>query len=477
MNNQIDNLILNPAELDKQKIQQVISSLNHKNVDYSDLYFQYSKNEFFAIEDGAVKNASFNIDNGCGVRAVSGDKTAYAYTDEVNFQTLSQSCEIINALRSQGQNKSVSQINSNKSRQLYQGIDPIINTGEKKIEILKKLESLAFSRDKRIIKVSASIAAEYDAILIVNKFSDMKSDIRPLVRLSLSIIIEDKNRREIGTAGGGGRFSIDYFTDDVLNLYIDEAYHQAVTNLDAVPSPAGLMPVVLGPGWPGILLHEAIGHGLEGDFNRKGTSAFSKLMGKQVAHSDITIVDDGTIQDRRGSLNIDDEGNPTQRTVLIENGILKNYLQDTLNAKLMNMEITGNGRRESYAHIPMPRMTNTIMTNGNHNPDEIIKSVKKGIYAPNFGGGQVDITSGKFVFSSSLAWLIEDGKITQPIKGASIVGNGPDILKKVSMVGNDSSLDTGVGTCGKDGQSVPVGVGQPTLKIDEILVGGSDTQG
>jgi TldD protein len=477
MNNEINNLILNPAELDNQKIQKVMNSLNHKNIDYSDLYFQYSKNEFFAIEDGAVKNASFNIDNGCGVRAVSGDKTAYAYTDEVNFQTLTQSCEIINALRSQGQNKSVPQINSNKPRQLYPSIDPIINTGEKKIEILKKLESLAFSRDKRIIKVSASIAAEYDAILIVNKFSDMKSDIRPLVRLSLSIIIEDKNRREIGTAGGGGRFSIDYFSDDVLNLYIDEAYHQAVTNLEAIPSPAGLMPVVLGPGWPGILLHEAIGHGLEGDFNRKGTSAFSKLMGKQVAHSDITIVDDGTIQDRRGSLNIDDEGNPTQRTVLIENGILKNYLQDTLNAKLMNMEITGNGRRESYAHIPMPRMTNTIMTNGNHNPDEIIKSVKKGIYAPNFGGGQVDITSGKFVFSSSLAWLIEDGKITQPIKGASIVGNGPDILKKVSMVGNDSSLDTGVGTCGKDGQSVPVGVGQPTLKIDEILVGGSDTQG
>jgi len=477
MNNEINNLILNPAELDNQKIQKVMNSLNHKNIDYSDLYFQYSKNEFFAIEDGAVKNTSFNIDNGCGVRAVSGDKTAYAYTDEVNFQTLTQSCEIINALRSQGQNKSVPQINSNTPRQLYQSIDPIKNTGEKKIEILKKLESLAFSRDKRIIKVSASIAAEYDAILIVNKFSDMKSDIRPLVRLSLSIIIEDKNRREIGTAGGGGRFSIDYFTDDVLNLYIDEAYHQAVTNLEAILSPAGLMPVVLGPGWPGILLHEAIGHGLEGDFNRKGTSAFSKLMGRQVAHSDITIVDDGTIQDRRGSLNIDDEGNPTQRTVLIENGILKNYLQDTLNAKLMNMEITGNGRRESYAHIPMPRMTNTIMTNGNHNPDEIIKSVKKGIYAPNFGGGQVDITSGKFVFSSSLAWLNEDGKITQPIKGASIVGNGPDILKKVSMVGNDSSLDTGVGTCGKDGQSVPVGVGQPTLKIDEILVGGSDTQG
>ena len=475
MNNKIKNLILNPAELDEQKIQKIINNLNHKNIDYSDLYFQYSKNEFFAIEDGSVKNASFNIDNGCGVRAVSGDKTAYAYTDEVNFRTLTQSCEIINALRSQGQDKSVPQVNSNKPRQIYQSLDPIINTGEKKIEILKKLESLAFSRDKRIIKVNASIASEYDAILIVNKFSDMKSDIRPLVRLSLSIIIEDNNRKEIGTAGGGGRYSIDYFSDDILNFYIDEAYHQAVTNLEAIPSPAGLMPVVLGPGWPGILLHEAIGHGLEGDFNRKGTSAFSKLMGKKVANTDITIVDDGTIQDRRGSLNIDDEGNPTQRTVLIENGFLRNYLQDSLNAKLMNMQLTGNGRRESYAHIPMPRMTNTIMTNGNHNPKEIIKSVKKGIFAPNFGGGQVDITSGKFVFSSSLAWLIEDGKITQPIKGASIVGNGPDILKKVSMVGNDSSLDTGVGTCGKDGQSVPVGVGQPTLKIDEILVGGSDT--
>ena len=359
---------------------------------------------------------------------------------------------------------------------LYQPIDPVINTGKQKIEILKKIESMAFAVDPRIKKVNASISAEYDAILIVNQQSEFKTDIRPLVRLSLSIIVEHKGKREQGTAGGGGRFSIDYFNDQILKDYVEEAYHQAITNLDATPSPAGLMTVVLGPGWPGILLHEAIGHGLEGDFNRKKTSAFSNLMGEQVANKNITIVDDGTIVNRRGSLNIDDEGNPTQRTTLIENGILKGYLQDSLNAKLMNMPITGNGRRESYAHIPMHRMTNTLMVNGKDSPDEIIQSVKKGIYAPNFGGGKVDITSGKFVFSSSLAWLIEDGKITKPIKGASIVGNGPDILKKVSMVGNDSSLDSGVGTCGKDGQSVPVGVGQPTLKIDEILVGGSDTQ-
>lgn len=476
MNNEINDLILTPAELDKNAIDKILFQLNRTNIDYYDLYFQYSKNEFYAIEDGQVKNTSFNIDNGCGVRAISDEKTAYAYTDEVNFKTLIQSCEIVNALKSQGQEKKIPIISSQRKHELYQPIDPVINTGKQKIEILKKIESMAFAVDPRIKKVNASIAAEYDAILIVNQQSEFKTDIRPLVRLSLSIIVEHKGRREQGTAGGGGRFSIDYFNDQILKDYVDEAYHQAITNLEATPSPAGLMTVVLGPGWPGILLHEAIGHGLEGDFNRKKTSAFSNLMGEQVANKNITIVDDGTIVNRRGSLNIDDEGNPTQRTTLIENGILKGYLQDTLNAKLMNMPITGNGRRESYAHIPMPRMTNTLMTNGKDSPDEIIQSVKKGIYAPNFGGGQVDITSGKFVFSSSLAWLIEDGKITKPIKGASIVGNGPDILKKVSMVGNDSSLDSGVGTCGKDGQSVPVGVGQPTLKIDEILVGGSDTQ-
>ncbi len=472
---EIKELILNPSEINHVNIAQIFNKLKRKNVDYADMYFQYSKNEYFAIEDGQVKNTTFNIDNGCGLRAVSGEKTAFAYTDEVSLKTLQDSSDIVKALESSGQNKSIPLIQNKTQRALYIQSDPTLAPTLEKIEILKKIEKMAFAKDARIKKVNASIAAEYDAILIVNSESNFQSDIRPLVRLSLSIIVEHNGRREIGTAGGGGRFNVNYFNEEVMNLYINEAYDQAITNLDAVASPAGLMTVVLGPGWPGILLHEAIGHGLEGDFNRKKTSAFSNLLGQQVANKNITVVDDGTIQDRRGSLNIDDEGNATQRTVLIENGFLKGYLQDSLNARLMNMPITGNGRRESYAHVPMPRMTNTLMTSGNHDPDEIIKSVSKGIYAPNFGGGQVDITSGKFVFSSSLAWMIENGKITKPIKGASIVGNGPEILKKVSMVGNDSSLDSGVGTCGKDGQSVPVGVGQPTLKIDEILVGGSNT--
>ena len=472
---EIKELILNPSEINHVNIAQIFNKLKRKNVDYADMYFQYSKNEYFAIEDGQVKNTTFNIDNGCGLRAVSGEKTAFAYTDEVSLKTLQDSSDIVKALESSGQNKSIPLIQNKTQRALYIQSDPTLAPTLEKIEILKKIEKMAFAKDARIKKVNASIAAEYDAILIVNSESNFQSDIRPLVRLSLSIIVEHNGRREIGTSGGGGRFNVNYFNEEVMNLYINEAYDQAITNLDAVASPAGLMTVVLGPGWPGILLHEAIGHGLEGDFNRKKTSAFSNLLGQQVANKNITVVDDGTIQDRRGSLNIDDEGNATQRTVLIENGFLKGYLQDSLNARLMNMPITGNGRRESYAHVPMPRMTNTLMTNGNHDPDEIIKSVSKGIYAPNFGGGQVDITSGKFVFSSSLAWMIENGKITKPIKGASIVGNGPEILKKVSMVGNDSSLDSGVGTCGKDGQSVPVGVGQPTLKIDEILVGGSNT--
>ncbi len=472
---EIKELILNPSEINHVNIAQIFNKLKRKNVDYADMYFQYSKNEYFAIEDGQVKNTTFNIDNGCGLRAVSGEKTAFAYTDEVSLKTLQDSSDIVKALESSGQNKSIPLIQNTTQRALYIQSDPTLAPTLEKIEILKKIEKMAFAKDARIKKVNASIAAEYDAILIVNSESNFQSDIRPLVRLSLSIIVEHNGRREIGTAGGGGRFNVNYFNEEVMNSYINEAYDQAITNLDAVASPAGLMTVVLGPGWPGILLHEAIGHGLEGDFNRKKTSAFSNLLGQQVANKNITVVDDGTIQDRRGSLNIDDEGNATQRTVLIENGFLKGYLQDSLNARLMNMPITGNGRRESYAHVPMPRMTNTLMTNGNHDPDEIIKSVSKGIYAPNFGGGQVDITSGKFVFSSSLAWMIENGKITKPIKGASIVGNGPEILKKVSMVGNDSSLDSGVGTCGKDGQSVPVGVGQPTLKIDEILVGGSNT--
>jgi TldD protein len=475
MNEQINELILNPSGLNTNSIEIILNKLKKKNIDYADLYFQYSKNEFYSIEDGQVKNASFNIDNGCGIRAISGEKTAFAYTDEVNIKTLEHSCQIVNALKSQGQNKTIPNI-AQKSKNLYQPVDPLAESSQKKIKILKDLEQTAFKLDPRIKKVNASLALEYDAILIANYNGDLQSDIRPLIRLSLNMIVEENGRREMGTSGGGGRFSIDYFNEETIKKYIDEAYQQASINLSAVPAPAGLMTVVLGPGWPGILLHEAIGHGLEGDFNRKKTSAFSNLLGSKIADKQINVVDDGTIKDRRGSLNIDDEGNETQRTVLIENGVLKGYLQDSLNAKLMNMPLTGNGRRESYAHLPMPRMTNTLMTNGSFQPTEIIESVKKGIYAPNFGGGQVDITSGKFVFSSSLAWLIEDGKLTQPIKGASIVGNGPDVLQKVSMVGNDTKLDSGVGTCGKDGQSVPVGVGQPTIKVDEILVGGSDTK-
>jgi TldD protein len=473
-----NKFIINKSDLSHQNIIKYLDDIKNNYVDYADIYFQYSKNEFWSLEDGVVKNGSYSIDQGVGIRSISGEKIAFTYSDDISNAALKSAVKAINSMGSQGKGVTYQLPKDNVPSQKYINEDPTQSIeNNEKIMILEKIDKLAKTLSPLVSKVSASLASSYDIILIQNHFGHLVEDVRPLIRLSVSVIVESKGKREQGSSGGGGRYSLNYFDDEILSKYTKEAVDSALINLEADASPAGSMTVVLGSGWPGILLHEAIGHGLEGDFNRKGTSAFSKLMGKQVAHSDITIVDDGTIQDRRGSLNIDDEGNPTQRTVLIENGILKNYLQDTLNAKLMNMEITGNGRRESYAHIPMPRMTNTIMTNGNHNPDEIIKSVKKGIYAPNFGGGQVDITSGKFVFSSSLAWLIEDGKITQPIKGASIVGNGPDILKKVSMVGNDSSLDTGVGTCGKDGQSVPVGVGQPTLKIDEILVGGSDTQG
>src|SRR5210317_1593701 len=468
MNNEINDLILTPAELDKNAIDKILFQLNRSNIDYYDLYFQYSKNEFYAIEDGQVKNTSFNIDNGCGVRAISDEKTAYAYTDEVNFRTLIQSCEIVNALKSQGQEKKIPVISSQTKHMLYQPIDPVINTGKQKIEILKKIESMAFAVDPRIKKVNASIAAEYDAILIVNQQSEFKTDIRPLVRLSLSIIVEHKGRREQGTAGGGGRFSIDYFNDQILKDYVDEAYHQAITNLDATPSPAGLMTVVLGPGWPGILLHEAVGHGLEGDFNRKKTSAFSDRIGERVASPGVTVIDDGTLPDRRGSLTIDDEGTPTEKTVLIEDGILKGYMQDRMNARLMGMAATGNGRRESFACQPMPRMTNTYMLGGDKEPEEILASVKDGIYATSFGGGQVDITSGKFVFSCTEAYEIKNGKLGAPLKGATLIGTGPESMQRISMIGNDMQLDEGIGTCGKAGQGVPVGVGQPTLRLEGL---------
>jgi TldD protein len=443
-------------------------------VDYADLYFQYSRSESWGLEEGQVKSGAFSIDQGVGVRAISGEKTAFAYSDEINLPALQQAANATKAIAAIGAEQTASRIITPAATPLYLPNDPIASlSADAKVKLLERLEQFAKQADPRITQVMASIGGEYEVIMVARSDGVMAADVRPLVRVSIQVIAEQNGRREQGTAGGGGRFDYHYFTDAVLQDYAKKAVHQALVNLDARPAPAGSMTVVLGSGWPGILLHEAIGHGLEGDFNRKGSSAFSGMIGQQVASKGITIVDDGTINDRRGSLSVDDEGNPTQRNVLIEDGILRNYIQDTLNARLMKQATTGNGRRESYAHIPMPRMTNTYMLNGDKAPEEIIQSVKKGLYAANFGGGQVDITSGKFVFSAAEAYMIEDGKITHPVKGATLIGNGPDVLTRVSMIGNDMALDSGVGTCGKEGQSVPVGVGQPTLKIDGLTVGGT----
>ena len=474
-NFQLSNkFILDPAGISHDNLSTIMNKIHNKNIDYADLYFQYSKNEFWSLEDGQVKNGSYSIDQGVGIRSVSDEKTAFTYSDDISLSILNDSLKIISSIEKQGQSASMPTPKKPSRKKIYTYNDPIARLdSQKKIDLLEKIESIAKSIDKRVIKVSASLAAQYEVVLIQNYFGQLIEDIRPLIRLSVSVISELDGKREQGSSGGGGRYLLDYFTDEILEDYAKKAVKQSLVNLDARPAPAGSMTVVLGSGWPGILLHEAIGHGLEGDFNRKGTSAFSNMMGKQVAAKGITVVDDGTIENRRGSLNVDDEGNTTQKTVLIEDGILVGYLQDTLNARLMNMPVTGNGRRESYAHSPMPRMTNTYMPNGKYDPKEIISSVGNGLYAENFGGGQVDITSGKFVFSASEAWMIKDGKLDYPVKGATIIGNGPDILKEVSMVGNDMNLDSGVGTCGKDGQSVPVGVGQPTLKIDNIIVGGT----
>ena len=465
---------MSPAGLAESDLDLIMGSISSHNIDYADLYFQYSKNEFWALEDGAVKNGSFSIDQGVGMRSIAGQKTAFTYSDEISMEALKDGVKIVKSINKDNESKSYPIGEKLIKHSLYQPLNPIESIeSTKKIQLLERIEALSKKLNPSIIKVSASLASQFEVVLIKTFQGELVEDVRPLVRLSVSVIIEKNGRREQGSAGGGGRYSLEYFTDAILHEYASEAVNQAVINLDAIPAPAGSMTVVLGSGWPGILLHEAIGHGLEGDFNRKGTSAFSGKMGSKVASTQITVVDDGTIPNRRGSLNIDDEGNPTSKTTLIENGILVGYMQDEMNAHLMNQKVTGNGRRESYAHLPMPRMTNTFMLNGKYEPDEIIKSVNAGIYAKNFGGGQVDITSGKFVFSASQAWVIKNGKLSHPIKGASIVGNGPDILNEVSMVGNDMKLDTGVGTCGKEGQSVPVGVGQPTLKIDNIIVGGT----
>jgi len=469
-----NEVLLKPAGLDAGDLQAVLGKIMSHQVDYADLYFQYSRAESWGLEEGQVKSGNFSIDQGVGVRAVSGEKTAFAYSDDINLSALQQAANATKSIAALGLSQTGNSILTRPSKQLYLPQDPIASlSADAKVKLLERLEQFTKQIDPRVTQVMASIAGEYEVIMVARSDGLMSADVRPLVRISVQVHVEQDGRREQGSSGGGGRFDYSYFTDQVLQSYAQKAVHQALVNLDARPAPAGSMTVVLGAGWPGILLHEAIGHGLEGDFNRKGSSAFANMLGKRVAAKGITVVDDGTIADKRGSLSIDDEGNPTNKTVLIEDGILRGYIQDTLNARLMNMPVTGNARRESYAHIPMPRMTNTYMMNGAHDPTEIIKSVKKGLYAANFGGGQVDITSGKFVFSAAEAYMIEDGKITYPVKGATLIGNGPDVLTRVSMIGNDMALDSGVGTCGKEGQSVPVGVGQPTLKIDGLTVGGT----
>jgi TldD protein len=472
---QAESLLLAPFSLTENDLSRTFGHILTHQVDFADLYFQYSRSEAWSLDEGIVKSGSFNIDQGVGVRAISGEKTAFAYSDDISFRALTDAASAVRAIGAAGQNGRLPALKHGAAgHNLYVPNDPIASLpAEAKVKLLERLEGFARALDSRVLQVMASIAGEYEVILVAGSDGRMAADIRPLVRCSISVIVEENGKREQGSSGGGGRFDFGFFDDEILQRYAKEAVHQAVTNLNAEAAPAGQMTVVLGSGWPGILLHEAVGHGLEGDFNRKGSSTFSGRIGQRVASKGVTVIDDGTIADRRGSLNIDDEGNPTQRNVLIEDGILKGYMQDSLNARLMGVAPTGNGRRESFAHLPLPRMTNTMMMAGEHDPQEIIKSVKKGIYAANFGGGQVDITSGKFVFSMSEAYLIEDGKVTRPIKGATLIGNGPEAMNRVSMIGNDLKLDPGVGTCGKDGQSVPVGVGQPTLRIDGLTVGGT----
>lgn len=468
-------LLLEPDGLDDAFIDKVVSKLSNVNgCDYADAYFQYSRHESWSLDEGKVKTGSFSIDRGVGLRSLCGEKTAFAYSENLNADAVLKACDVVGAIGRQGQTVNTSrQWTQRKAKALYLNNDPINSMSDKeKVAVLMLADQLARKADTSVQEVMASLSAVYEVVLVAGSDGRQAVDVRPLVRLNITVIVEKDGKRETGSMGGGGRYGLDYFDQEMVAYYANEAVRQALVSLDAVDAPAGTMPVVLGSGWPGILLHEAVGHGLEGDFNRKGTSAFSNMIGQQVASKHCTVVDDGTLPDRRGSLSIDDEGNQSSNTVLIENGILKGYMQDEQNARLMNMPVTGNGRRESFAHLPMPRMTNTYMLAGEYDPAEIIKTVKKGLYAVNFGGGQVDITSGKFVFSSSEAYLIEDGKVTAPVKGATLIGNGPEAMQEVSMVGNDLTLDAGVGTCGKEGQSVPVGVGQPTLKMDKLTVGG-----
>ncbi len=470
------SLLLEPYGLDESDLNRVLAEIFRHRVDHADLYFQFTRSEGWSLEEGIVKSGSFSIDRGVGVRAVTGDKTAFAYSDEISLDALISAARATRTIARQGagRTKLAATMTPASGHALYDRNDPIIGLeAADKVALLERVERQARARDPRIVQVMAGLAGEYDVVLVARADGLIAADVRPLVRLSLTVIAEQGGRREQGHSGGGGRAGLDLFDEATLSRYVDEAVHAALTNLEARAAPAGTMTVVLGPGWPGVLLHEAVGHGLEGDFNRKGSSVFAGRVGERVAARGVTVIDDGTMAGRRGSLNIDDEGNPTQRNVLIEDGILKGYMQDILNARLSRTAVTGNGRRESFAHLPMPRMTNTCMLAGQLDPAEIIASIDRGLYAANFGGGQVDITNGKFVFSASEAWWVEKGKLQYPVKGATLIGNGPESLKRITMIGNDMRLDSGVGVCGKDGQSVPVGVGQPTLRIEGLTVGGT----
>jgi len=466
-------LFLNPVGLDESRLTRVMDSILSKGADYADLYFQHVVSESWTLEDGSVKDGSFSVSNGVGVRALCQEKTGFSYSDQIDGDAIDRAAAAAASI-AQGQGGVVQPAQRQTVQPLYGALNPLDSlTRDQKVQLLHYADQLARARDPRVVDVSVTLAGSWQSVLVMASDGTLAADIRPLVRLNVSVILQQDKRRERGSSGGGGRGGYEWFDADTVAFYASEAVRMAQVNLDADDAPAGTMPVVVGAGWPGVLLHEAVGHGLEGDFNRKRTSNYSGRVGQPVASSLCTIVDDGTLPNRRGSLSIDDEGTPTAHTVLVENGILQGYMQDKLNARLMNQPLTGNGRRESYAHLPMPRMTNTYLLAGQDDPDDIIRSVKNGLYAVNFGGGQVDITSGKFTFAASEAYLIEDGKVTRPVKGATLIGNGPDVLSKVSMLGHDLALDRGVGTCGKEGQSVPVGVGQPTLKVDELTVGGT----
>ena len=479
LTNSVEQNLLHSSGLNLNVVENAIGSILTFQNDFADLYFQSSEHESWVLEDGIIKEGSYNIERGVGVRAINGEKTGLAYSDELSESALIKACKAARSIASDGGKTRIPSLTHVTTQPMYSSDNPLAGLQEQeKITLLRQVDEYIRLQEPRAQQVIVSLTAVYEEILVAASDGTLATDKRPLIRFNCSILLEHNGRRERGSAGLGGRYAYSLLldkTDDVpvYQQLANEALHMARVNLEAVPAPAGAMPVVLGSGWPGVLLHEAVGHGLEGDFNRKGASTFSGRIGERVASKGVTVVDDGSLVNRRGSLTIDDEGTPTQTNVLIEDGILKGYMQDKLNARLMGVSATGNGRRESYAHLPMPRMTNTFMLSGEHAPEEIISTIKKGVYAPNFGGGQVDITSGKFVFSTAEAYLIEDGKISSPIKGATLIGNGPEVMQKISMIGNDMSLDKGIGVCGKDGQSVPVGVGQPTLKIDELTVGGT----